>query len=127
MTFLYVANYDNDREKWKQVVALYKLEGNHILASEDLTIDIMRKVKGVGYPTYAIIDKYGKVELSKAGYPMDREVLINQLEEALKRWINAYYSIVFRLFEFYCPDFESGFVGVVDEKLVVGFRIWDGW
>ena len=85
LTFLYVANYDNDREKWKQVVALYKLEGNHILASEDLTIDIMRKVKGVGYPTYAIIDKYGKVELSKAGYPMDREVLITQLEEALKR------------------------------------------
>jgi hypothetical protein len=33
--------------------------------------------------TYVIIKKDGTWELSKAGYPMKREVLIRQLESAL--------------------------------------------
>ncbi len=85
LDFLYVTNFDTNREKWKQLIAFYNLEGSHIFADEDLTNAIMRKVKGSGYPTYAIIDKNGKVELSSAGYPMDRDMLIKQIEEVLKR------------------------------------------
>jgi protein-disulfide isomerase-like protein with CxxC motif len=61
-----------------------KMKGTHILANQGLTYDIMRKVKGSGYPTYIIIKKDGTYELSKAGFPMNRQVLIKQLEEALK-------------------------------------------
>ncbi len=85
LDFLYVANFDTNREKWKQLIAYYKMEGSHVFANEDLTNAIMRKVKGSGYPTYAIIDKNGKVEPSIAGYPMDRNLLIQQIEEVLKR------------------------------------------
>jgi protein-disulfide isomerase-like protein with CxxC motif len=59
------------------------MEGFHILANLKLTKDIMQKVKGNGFPTYVIIKKDGTYELSKAGYPMNREILIKQLEEAL--------------------------------------------
>jgi len=84
LEFLYIANYDSDKDaKWKELIAYYRLTGTHILASENLTRDIMKKIKGEGFPTYAIIKKDGTIELSKAGYPMKREVLIEQLETAL--------------------------------------------
>src|SRR5690606_8861895 len=54
--FLYVANYDiNQQEKWKKLIAYYRLEGTHVLASQELTNDIMAKTGGQGYPTYVII------------------------------------------------------------------------
>lgn len=84
LDYLYIANYDMEKEAaWKKLISFFNLEGYHIRANETLSKDIMSKIKGTGYPTYAIIDKYGNVALSKAGYPMDREKLIAQLEEAL--------------------------------------------
>lgn len=84
LEYLYIANYDSGKDaKWKELIAYYNLTGTHILASELLTNDIMSKVKGEGYPTYVIIKKDGTFELSEAGYPMKREVLIKQLEKAL--------------------------------------------
>jgi thiol-disulfide isomerase/thioredoxin len=86
LDYLYIANFDmGNNEKWKKLIAYFKLDGFHILANQDLTKDIMSKIKGEGYPTYAIIDKNGNVELSKAGYPMDRDTLIKQIEEVLKK------------------------------------------
>lgn len=85
LDYLYIANYDSGKDaKWKELISYYNLSGTHILASENLTKDIMKKVKGSGYPTYVIIKKDGTFELSEAGYPMKREVLIGQLEKVLK-------------------------------------------
>jgi thiol-disulfide isomerase/thioredoxin len=85
LEYLYIANYDRENEdKWKELIAFFRLEGIHLLAEEKLTRDIMEKIKGTGYPTYIVIDKHGHAELSRAGYPMDRNLLIRQLEEALK-------------------------------------------
>lgn len=84
LEYLYIANHDQGNEKnWRQLIAYFHLEGTHILANNKLDTDIMTKVKGRGYPTYVIIKKDGSYELSKAGYPMDRQLLIRQLEEAL--------------------------------------------
>jgi thiol-disulfide isomerase/thioredoxin len=83
--YLYIANYDEDnKEQWKSLIAYFNMEGSHILASKKLTTDIMEILKGEGYPTYAVIHKDGSFELSKAGYPMDRQKLIEQIEAALK-------------------------------------------
>ncbi len=83
--YLYVANYDlANVERWKKLVPYYNLTGTHILASQELSKDIMAKVKGTGYPTYFIIKRDGTFELSKAGYPMKRKTLIKQIEDALK-------------------------------------------
>lgn len=83
--YLYVANFDEENEKgWKELISFYQLEGYHILASAQLTKDIMSIIKGTGYPTYAIIRADGSIELSKTQYPMNREVLIQQIEELLK-------------------------------------------
>jgi thiol-disulfide isomerase/thioredoxin len=83
--FLYIANFDSDQvDKWKELIAYYNLTGSHILASTELTKDIMTKVERSSYPTYVIIKKDGTFELSETKYPMNREVLIKQLERALK-------------------------------------------
>lgn len=82
--YLYVANLEEENEKgWKELISFYQMEGYHILASAQLTKDIMTIVKGTGYPTYAIIRPDGSIELSKTQYPMNREVLIRQIEEVL--------------------------------------------
>ncbi|QDW23547.1 TlpA family protein disulfide reductase [Pedobacter sp. KBS0701] len=82
--YLYIANHDQNNESdWKKLIPYFNMEGFHILANLKLTKDIMQKVKGNGFPTYVIIKKDGTYELSKAGYPMNREILIKQLEEAL--------------------------------------------
>ncbi len=84
LTFLYIANYSlNNEAGWKKLIAYFQLEGLHILANNDLNKDIMTKVKGKEYPTYFIIKKDGSYDLSKAGYPMNRDVLIKQLETAM--------------------------------------------
>jgi thiol-disulfide isomerase/thioredoxin len=84
LEYLYIANYDIGKEnKWKELISFYNLTGLHVLASRQLTDDIMQKVKGTGFPTYVIIKKDGTFELSEAGYPMDRKILIGQLERAL--------------------------------------------
>ena len=82
--FCYIANFDSHNpENWKKIIAYQSIEGFHILANEKLNKDIMTKAKGTGYPTYIIIKKDGSYELSKAGYPMNREVLTKQLEAAI--------------------------------------------
>ena len=85
LDYFYVANRDLQHEdEWKKLIGYFDMKGTHILANASLTKDIMTKAKGTGYPTYIIIKKDGTYELSKAGYPMDRQVLIKQLEDALK-------------------------------------------
>lgn len=84
--FLYIANFDtNQVEKWTELIAYYNLTGTNILASTELTKDIMTKVERSSYPTYIIIEKDGTFELSETKYPMDRNVLIRQLERALTK------------------------------------------
>jgi thiol-disulfide isomerase/thioredoxin len=84
LDYLYIANRDQGNEdNWKKLIAYFNLEGTQILANTSLNKDIMTKVKGTGYPTYFIIKKDGTYELSKAGYPMNRDILIKQLEAAL--------------------------------------------
>jgi len=84
LDYLYIANYDRGNDvKWKELIAYFHLEGTHILANGNLTNDIMKKVNGSGFPTYVIIKKDGSYELSTAGYPMDRQKLVQQLETAL--------------------------------------------
>ena len=86
MEFLYIANHDMGKQReWKQLIQYFNLEGSHIMANDGLSKDIMGKVKGTGYPTYIVIHKDGTFELSKADYPMKREVLIKQLEEAMQK------------------------------------------
>lgn len=86
MLFLYIANFDiHNPENWKKIIAYQSIKGFHILANDNLTKDIMTKSKGTGYPTYIILKKNGSYELSKAGYPMNRETLINQLDEAINQ------------------------------------------
>lgn len=84
MAFVYISNYDETHaDKWKELIPFYNLEGMHILANSELTEDIMKKSGGQGFPTYIVVKKDGTYELSKGGYPLNRRVLIRQIEENL--------------------------------------------
>lgn len=86
LDYLYIANFDlGNEKKWKELIAFFKLEGHHIIANEKLSTHIMSSLKTSGYPTYAIIRSDGTIELSKAGYPMNRELLIQQIEKLLTK------------------------------------------
>ncbi len=85
LDYLYIANYDlKNGDQWKKLIAYFDIEGTHLMANDSLTKDIMTKVKGQGFPTTFIIKKDGTVEQSKTQYPIDRDILVNQLEAALK-------------------------------------------
>jgi thiol-disulfide isomerase/thioredoxin len=84
LTYLYIANKDmGNEEQWKKLIAYFNLEGIHIMANKNLTDDIMTKVKGNGFPTVFIIKKDGSYEKSKTESPMNRDILIKQLESDL--------------------------------------------
>lgn len=84
LDYLYIANNDVDNERqWKKLIACLNLEGTHLLANSRLTDDIMTRIKSHGYPTVFIIKNDGTFELSKTAYPINREILIKQLEEDL--------------------------------------------
>jgi len=81
LTCLYIANNDTQNEQqWKKLIAYFDIEGTHLLASKQLTDDIMARIKGNGYPMVFIIKKDGTFELSKTAYPIQRDVLFKQLE-----------------------------------------------
>jgi len=85
LDYYYIANRDIAHEaQWKKLIAYFDMKGTHILANDSLSHNIMTTVNGTGYPTYVIIKKDGTWELSKAGYPMNRDMLIKQIEDALK-------------------------------------------
>src|SRR3569833_1408255 len=82
--FLYIANNDvHNIELWKKLIAYFNIEGTHMIANEGLTIDIMTKVHGQGFPTMFIIKKDGTIEMSKSPYPLSESVLEKQLDDAL--------------------------------------------
>ncbi|MGJ1237292.1 TlpA family protein disulfide reductase [Sphingobacterium multivorum] len=84
LQFLYISNFDlKNQLNWKKLIRYYSMEGSHVLASRELSEDAMNKTGSDSFPTYFIIKKDGTYELSKAGYPMERELLIKQLEEAM--------------------------------------------
>jgi len=84
LDFFYIANNDIQHEKkWLQLITYFNLNGYHTLANEALSEDIMKKVKGNGYPTYIIIHKDGTFELHERGMGLNRNALIAQLEKAI--------------------------------------------
>ena len=85
VVFLYISNYDTrNTELWKELIAYYNLSGYHIQAPEQLTRDIQKEIDSNSFPTYVIIKPDGTFEKSEATYPMDRTILIEQIEDVLK-------------------------------------------
>jgi len=84
LDYLYISNYDLTKEtKWKELIPYYNLTGTNILANENLTNDIMKKVGRNAYPTYVIIKKDGTFELYEGDSPLNLEILFKQLDRAL--------------------------------------------
>jgi thiol-disulfide isomerase/thioredoxin len=83
ITFLYIANRDNGKEKeWKKQIAYFQIEGVHILANPKLTTDIMEKVKATAYPTYIIVKKDGSYKQTTTKYPVNLQAMIKEIEAA---------------------------------------------
>ncbi len=76
--------YNPEREKWKRIIAAYELSGSHLMIGDDFKNDI-KKYGGeiTGYPTFMLINDEGEIVESKACFPSDGEMLINQIKDKL--------------------------------------------
>lgn len=85
LDYVYIANDDlENEEKWKELIAYFNLTGTHILASAELTHDILSKVGGIGFPTYIIIKKDGSYEVFDFEMPRNLQKLYNRLDAILE-------------------------------------------
>jgi thiol-disulfide isomerase/thioredoxin len=86
IVFLYVANNDLQNEKeWKRLIAYYHMEGNHILANQQLTDNMMHSVNATGFPTYIIIKKDGSYKVANSQYPMNLKATMKELDGILTK------------------------------------------
>lgn len=91
IVFVYL-DMDADRqdEKWKNLVRLKNITGQHLRMNEQDLEKIWQVVTPGGngtrfYPSYFIFDRSGKQVPVKAVRPSDKEVLYQQLENVLKQ------------------------------------------
>ncbi len=87
LEYLYIANKDEKYIKiWKSLINFFELEGHHLLANDELTAVINKKIKLKGYPTYVIIHKDGTFEIINASLdtPAEKKIFFTQVENALK-------------------------------------------
>lgn len=94
VVLLYISgDKDADDAKWRQVVLENNLQGYHIRANQSLKLDIIKRfsrpLKGsqemaLIYPTYLIIDAYGKVVNANSSRPGNTEALKKELSRVLK-------------------------------------------
>ena len=87
---LYISlDNQDDISKWKNAINRYMLGGYHILANENLKIQIKKDIyhslenSGMPIPKYILIDKNGKIALEDTYSPENFEILSKQILEAL--------------------------------------------
>lgn len=84
LEYLYVSNNDLDNVAvWKNLIPYYNLNGTHILASEQLTNDIQKKVQFNAFPSYVLIKPDGSFKLLKINLPVTADKVIQELENVL--------------------------------------------
>ncbi|UZR98443.1 TlpA family protein disulfide reductase [Chondrinema litorale] len=84
ITVLYISiDKKKWKRKWKENMKFNQLEGYHVLADEILIKDMWAFLGGREgvIPRYAIVDKSGKIILSDAARPSNRNKLIDQLNK----------------------------------------------
>jgi thiol-disulfide isomerase/thioredoxin len=86
---LYISIDKEDKQKaWQDAVSFYDLGGHHIRVSPALLIDIRNRIsddKGqFTLPRYLIADKTGKIVVSNARRPSEKDALYKQIEDFLR-------------------------------------------
>jgi hypothetical protein len=85
ITTLYICEGKNSKEKiWKEMIKFYDLEGQHILANENLVSDIIDRFGNNGsfaYPWYLLVDEKGNVVNKRASYPSKTEQLKKEINK----------------------------------------------
>ena len=90
IVFLYIArDEDKDDEVWRDFIFVNNLTGEHVRKTADQIANLWNEL-GVAdneqaYPYYLIIDRSGKVLVSKAKRPGDGDDLYLQLETAINK------------------------------------------
>ncbi|MDL2256343.1 TlpA family protein disulfide reductase, partial [Parabacteroides sp. OttesenSCG-928-K15] len=76
---LYISiDKEKDKAAWEHMIKYYKLEGNHIFASEVLVADLRKKFNREGslsIPWYILINEEGKIQELHAKRPSQLEEL----------------------------------------------------
>lgn len=90
VAFLYLdMDEDEKDDNWREFIKLNGMSGWHLRKNKtDINAfwkELLPAGASIGYPTYFIFDKKGKLVVANALRPSDGEALYAQLEEVLKR------------------------------------------
>ncbi len=90
VAFLYLDMDDDEKDgKWREFIKLNGMSGWHLRKNkteiETFWKELLPAGASIGYPTYFIFDKKGKLAVRQALRPSDGEKLYEQIEEVLKR------------------------------------------
>jgi len=91
MVFVYIDMDDASKEeKWKEMLHLYALEGEHYRLSNEEIQPLWKEIEQEGgqinrYPTFVLIDKQGKIVKANAARPSDGNKLHEQIESLLAK------------------------------------------
>ena len=82
--FLFLANRCKD-DSWKATIANKKLTGEHMLLTDD-QFNVLSSNLGIGgIPHYSLIDKKGIIVMNNAPRPSEKDKLIDEIENLLKK------------------------------------------
>ncbi|MDJ1466882.1 TlpA disulfide reductase family protein [Cytophagaceae bacterium DM2B3-1] len=87
--FVYIAieKRTQAEKKWKETIAFYKLEGQHVLADKTLTEEIKELYEsgqGVVFPSYLLFDRQGRLVTTHASPPSSTTKLYQEIDTLLK-------------------------------------------
>lgn len=90
VAFLYLDMDDDEKDsRWREFIKVNGMSGLHLRKNkteiEAFWKELLPAGAGIGYPSYFIFDKKGKLAVTQALRPSDGEKLYKQIEEVLKR------------------------------------------
>lgn len=90
VAFLYLDMDEDERDsRWREFIKVNGMSGLHLRKNKtDINAfwkELLPAGASIGYPTYFIFDKKGKLAVAQALRPSDGEKLYEQIEEVLKR------------------------------------------
>ena len=86
VVFMYFANRSPE-DSWKNIIKEMDLTGENVVQYRlpEKQEEIIERLFSVNsFPTYLLINKEGKVVNTKAAYPMQGEITVQQISELLK-------------------------------------------
>lgn len=77
--------FNSDKKEWEKAIAKDNIKGDNYFLNSDESKLFRGELKFVGFPTYMIMDRKGKLINKNAPIPSDRNEIENMLAKLIKK------------------------------------------